>query len=185
MKKTTFVLLIAAAFGLTSCTTTTKVIGIQDLDKSIQEMTSLLSAQGYNPSGSWIEESNALYVEAVSHTKQSGFGTAMGNDYANLNTYTFANSNGDKAEILLKLRQRYDDYNNLWYYETIDLLGCKTSKAEDYQKICGQNSIVQSYLPNVPKNTEVKVCDRGKAVGNILIIILLTTPFLVEVFGLL
>ncbi|MBO5963018.1 MAG: hypothetical protein J6P97_00895, partial [Bacteroidales bacterium] len=66
------------------------------------------------------------------------------------------------AEIMLKYRGRYSSYSDMNYMETVELLGCKTSKASDYDKICGYNSSVKPYLSNMYKDTNVEVYDENK-----------------------
>lgn len=152
-------LILMAAVAITSCTTTEKVISFEEYDKNIEMVKSDLADKGYGLSGHNRETLSNAVVTGTSFSTQTGFGTAMGNDYYTYDTYSFSNENGDIAEISLKYRTGYADYSKTNYLATVELLGCKTSKVSDYEKICGDNSSVKPLLSDVKRDLDVKFYD--------------------------
>ena len=155
-------LVFMATVAITSCTTTYNVTSFEEYNKNIETVKSDLAGKGYNLSGHNRESSSNTVVTGTAYTTQAGFGTAMGNDYYTYDTYSFSNANGDVAEIMLKYRDRYSSSLDMNYMSTVELLGCKTSKASDYDKICGDNSAVKPLLRNMYKDAYVKVYDGVK-----------------------
>lgn len=155
-------LVFMAAVAITSCTTTEKFTSFEEYNKNIEMVKSDLADKGYYLSGHNQESSSNTVVTGTSYSTQAGYGTAMANDHYTYDTYSFSNANGDVAEIMLKYRGRYSSSSDMNYMETVELLGCKTSKASDYDKICGYNSATKPYLGNMYKDADVKVLDGNK-----------------------
>jgi hypothetical protein len=160
MKRLFLVLIVAVA--ITSCTSTKTVTSYSKYNECIQTVKDDLAGKGYTLSGHEQESSSNTVVTGTSYSQYAGYGTKMENDHFTYDTYTFSNSNGDKAEISLKYRERYSQYSDANYMETVELLGCKTSNASDYDKICGYNSAVKPYLANMYKDINVQVYDENK-----------------------
>ncbi|MEE0961876.1 MAG: hypothetical protein U0L54_04945 [Bacteroidales bacterium] len=157
-------LVLIAAVAITSCTTTEKVISFEEYNKNIEMVKSDLSDKGYGLSGHNRETLSNAVVTGTSFSTKSGYGTEMANDYYTYDTYSFSNEKGDIAEISLKYRTGYADYSKTNYLATVELLGCKTSKASDYDKICGDNSSVKPLLSDVKRDLDVKVYDLEAAI---------------------
>ena len=155
-------LILMAAVAITSCTTTYNVTSFKEYNENIEMVKSDLAGKGYNLSGHNRESSSNTVVTATSYSVQAGYGTEMANDYYTYDTYSFSNANGDVAEIMLKYRGRYSSYSDMNYMSTVELLGCKTSKTSDYDKICGDNSAVKPLLRNMYKDAYVEVYDDEK-----------------------
>lgn len=179
MKKLSLLLIITLT--LTSCTSTINVTSFGQYNRNIETVKSDLVGKGYTLSGHNQESSSNTVVTGVSYSTYTGYGTAMDNDHYTYDTYTFSNANGDFAEISLKYRGRYSSYSDMNYMQTVELLGCKTSKSSDYNKICGYDSAVKPYLSNMYKDANVEVYDENKTY---LLILLLTcvTPLLLLPF---
>lgn len=160
MKKVVLLAIITLVFA--SCTSTINVTSFGQYNRNIETVKSDLAGKGYSLSGHQQESASNTVVTGVSYSTKTGYGTAMANDHYTYDTYSFSNSNGDVAEIMLKYRGRYSSYSDMNYMETVELLGCKTSKASDYDKICGYNSSVKPYLSNMYKDTNVEVYDENK-----------------------
>lgn len=153
-----------AAVAITSCTTTYNVTSFEEYNKNIEMVKSDLAGKGYNLSGHNRETLSNAVVTGTSFSTKSGYGTEMANDYYTYDTYSFSNEKGDIAEISLKYRTGYADYSKTNYLATVELLGCKTSKASDYDKICGDNSSVKPLLSDVKRDLDVKVYDLEAAI---------------------
>ena len=174
-------LVLIAAVAITSCTTTEKVISFEEYNKNIEMVKSDLSDKGYGLSGHNRETLSNAVVTGTSFSTKSGYGTEMANDYYTYDTYSFSNEKGDIAEISLKYRTGYADYSKTNYLATVELLGCKTSKASDYEKICGDNSSVKPLLSDVKRDLDVKVYDNGATLV-ILVCVIAFTPLLILPF---
>lgn len=174
-------LVLMASVAITSCTTTEKVISFEEYNKNIEMVKSDLSDKGYGLSGHNRETLSNAVVTGTSFSTQTGFGTAMGNDYYTYDTYSFSNEKGDIAEISLKYRTGYADYSETNYLATVELLGCKTSKASDYDKICGDNSSVKPLLSDVKRDLDVKFYDKETPLAVVLVVIMLS-PLLILCF---
>ena len=157
-------LVLIAAVAITSCTTTYNVTSFEEYNKNIEMVKSDLAGKGYNLSGHNRETLSNAVVTGTSFSTKSGYGTEMANDYYTYDTYSFSNEKGDIAEISLKYRTGYADYSKTNYLATVELLGCKTSKASDYEKICGDNSSVKPLLSDVKRDLDVKVYDLEAAI---------------------
>lgn len=179
MKKLSLLLIISLTIA--SCTSTMNVTSFEQYNRNIESVKSDLASKGYTLSGQNQESSSNTVVTGVSYSTYTGYGTAMDNDHYTYDTYTFSNTNGDFAEISLKYRGRYSSYSDMNYMQTVELLGCKTSKSSDYNKICGYDSAVKPYLSNMYKDANVEVYDENKTY---LLILLLTcvTPLLLLPF---
>lgn len=174
-------LILMAAVAITSCTTTEKVISFEEYNKNIEMVKSDLSDKGYGLSGHNRETLSNAVVTGTSFSTKSGYGTEMANDYYTYDTYSFSNEKGDIAEISLKYRTGYADYSKTNYLATVELLGCKTSKASDYDKICGDNSSVKPLLSDVKRDLDVKFYD-NEATLAILVYVIAFTPLLILPF---
>lgn len=174
-------LVLIAAVAITSCTTTEKVISFEEYNKNIEMVKSDLSDKGYGLSGHNRETLSNAVVTGTSFSTKSGYGTEMANDYYTYDTYSFSNEKGDIAEISLKYRTGYADYSKTNYLATVELLGCKTSKASDYDKICGDNSSVKPLLSDVKRDLDVKFYDSGATLV-ILVCVIAFTPLLILSF---
>ena len=174
-------LVLMAAMAITSCTTTERVISFEEYDKNIEMVKSDLADKGYGLSGHNRETLSNAVVTGTSFSTQTGFGTAMCNDYYTYDTYSFSNEKGDIAEISLKYRTGYADYKKTNYLTTVELLGCKTSKASDYDKICGDNSSVKPLLSDVKRDLDVKVYD-NKSTFAVVVFALCCIPLLILSF---
>ena len=178
MKK--IVLLFVTACVVTSCTSVKRVTSFDEYNRCIQSVQNDLSVKGYELSGHKEETSSNTVVTAVSYSAQSGYGTAMDNDNFTYDTYTFSNSTGDIVEIELKYRDRYSKYSDVNYIQTVELLGFKTSKAADYNDICGNNSLAKYLLQNMNRDIDVEVYNNDKTMA--LYCILSCSPLLLLLF---
>lgn len=163
MKRIVFTVILLAAVVFTGCTSTQYVISVDNYTNRIQNVKNNLSAQEYELSGHQKENSSNTVVTGVSYSTTAGYGTAMDNDHFTYDHYTFSNRNGDKVEINLKYRIRYSEYSDINYMQSVELLGCETSNANDYNRICGSNSVVNGNLRNIPADIDVEVYEEDKS----------------------
>lgn len=175
-------MLVIGLVTLTSCTSTLRVTSYEEYGRSIRKVQEDLASKGYELSGHNEETSNSTVVTGTSYSQYSGYGTKMANDFFTHDNYSFSNSQGDVVEISLKVRERYSSYSDMNYLETVELLGCKTSKSSDYDKICGSKSVVKPTLGQVKKDIDVQVFSEAKSywlVGGIIIGLICLSPLLI------
>ncbi len=141
--------MIAAIAGLTSCTSTINVVSSEKYDKGFETVKTNLSEQGYRLSGHKGED------------KMQTDGKA-GADIFHRYTYTFSNPERESVEIVLKTKPNSSKYCDCNYYTTTELLGCKTSKSTDYEKICGDSSTIKQTFGKMEKDKKVKIFDAKK-----------------------
>ncbi len=156
MKKIIFILLISAAFGLTSCTSTLHVTSVEKFNENFDAVKTALSQQGYEYSR--VDSDRKKNVDV----KSSSNATVITEDEIVNSVYTFSNAEGDELNIMLKTRERYSKYCDCNFYGSVELTGCKTSKTADYKKLCGDYSVVKLKLANMEQDKDVKVYNSRK-----------------------
>ncbi len=151
MRKIRFLFIIAAVFGLTSCTSTLRVTSTEKFNENLDAVRTSLSQQGYEYSGvssdkttNWSVSSTAAYNV---HVKDEVINSV----------YTFTNNEGDKVDVMLRTRERYSKYCDCNFYGSVELTGCKTSKSTEYNKLCGDFSTITQKLGNMEQDKDVKV----------------------------
>ncbi len=165
MKKTALLIMITAVFGLTSCTTTLNVTSIERFNEDLNTVKSDFNNQGYVLAGVENENKTEVTSGTGSFWKRWWDGTLMYVDQYVDYTYTFSNSEGNDVEILLRCRQDSSMLCDCNYYKTVELLGCKTSKREDYEKMCGENSMVNLKLGKMEQDKRIKIYDTNTIVN--------------------
>jgi hypothetical protein len=73
--------------------------------------------------------------------------------------YAFSNNKGDIVELNIKYKAR--EVAKTSYLSSIELLGCRTSNLYDYEKICGDSSVVRRKLEDIKHDLSFEVYDSG------------------------
>lgn len=155
MKKIMLLVMVFIGIGFTGCTTKVLVTSVEKYDECINEAKADLQKHGYELSGMATETKNEPLVVGAYYSSKTGSSSILANDFYDQEVYSFSNSNGDEVEFTMKYRGRYSKYTDTVCLLTVDLLGCKTSKAEDYDKFCGENSIIKQKLGNMEQDMKV------------------------------
>lgn len=169
MKKIALILSLALSFVATGCYTTQGVVSNSMYENSRNQVASNMEANGYILSGENHEEKNEMVVTGQSYSKYTGYGTKMDNDFYSYDTYKYSNQEGDNAEYTVKYKGLVDD-NGGYALSSVQVLGCKTSKAADYEKLCSGNSSPSNVIGNMSKDsskTELDVANTTIAVTGI------------------
>ena len=145
--------------SMTSCYHTEYVSSYSDYLERMNNVEVSLNKNGYELSGKERDERNNVYVSAISYSTETGYGTAMNNDYITTDKYTFTDSVGDKMSFNIDYRLRLS-YDSVLYVESVSVPQCATSNPKKYYMLCGPESPIYS-IKNLPVDTEVKIYDEG------------------------
>lgn len=93
----------------------------------------------------------------INSSKNNNSYTEITNLVDTYDYYTFSNKKGDIVEINMKYKVR--EFESTTYLRKVELLGCKTSNPYDYEKICGDNSMIQRKLENIEEDLSFELVD--------------------------
>ena len=146
-------------FSMTSCMDTYYVTHKTTFDNTMSSIQAQLADQGFYLYGSSTDTRNNPVVTDVSFSK-FGYGTAMENVFVTKDTYRFADSVGNTMNfsVSYQVKQTRED---IPYVENVELCGCETSNIKEYERMCGQESIVKQ-VNSIPKDQMLKILDNEK-----------------------
>lgn len=162
-------MILVCSFFATSCYTTQGVVSNSMYANSRNQVASNMEANGYSLSGENHEEKNEVVVTGQSYSKYTGYGTQMDNNFYIYDTYKYSNNEGESAEFTVKYKSLIDDKGG-YALSGIQVLGCKTTKAADYSKLCSGNNSPSTIIGNMPvdsSKTELDVANTTIAVTGI------------------
>ena len=130
---------LAALLLLTGCTSTYMVTSYDDHLAATRQTKTALAEMGYEQSGAATRTDNNVHVSAVSYSTQTGFGTAMSNDYVTTDRFTYADSLGNTVDwcVSYRLHRSYDD---ILYVTDVAVPQCETSNPKEFERLCGPDS---------------------------------------------
>lgn len=104
----------------------------------------------------------------------------MENNFVTQDTYRFADEEGNTMNYSVSYSAK-ETIDGDPYIEDIEVCGCETSNPKDYEKLCGNESIVKQ-ISSLPKDQEIKKMNvmnttlavSGIAVGLTVLITLIT-----------
>lgn len=118
-----------------------------------------LSNMGYELSGKETRVDNNVHVTAVSYSSQTGYGSAMDNDYVTTDKYTFLDTNGNLMSYSVSYNlKESDDSVKIFYVTNVNVSQCETSNPQYYSNLCGSYSPIRS-IEMTPKNTKIRIDD--------------------------
>lgn len=156
MKK--LVLLFCVASLMVSCTNTYQVVSTSAYEKARNAVASNMAANGYMLSGENHDQRNEVMVTGQSYSQYSGYGTLMDNNYHQFDTYRFANKDGETVEYTVKYKSVLADGGG-YALSDVNVLGCSTSKASDYAKLCTGLSSPSAKIGQMPQDATYTVLD--------------------------
>lgn len=173
-------MLMCTLFGLSSCMNTFYATKRTTFDQTISSVQGKLANEGLKSVGSNSETRNNLYAAGTSYSRYTGYGTKMENNFVTQDTYRFADDDGNTMNYSVSYSAKQTD-SGIPYVENVEVCGCETSNPKDYERLCGNESIVKQ-INLIPKDQEIKQMDimgttlvvSGIAVGATLLITLFT-----------
>jgi hypothetical protein len=127
-----------------------KQIGFQKTGQNSNKNTEISSSTGF------------MYMQNVGVLPYS----SVTKNETTIDNYVFVDSTGSTLSfnVAYELKESSDNY---LYVENVNVVGCTTSKPDNYEKLCGDESIIRK-LNSIEKNDKVSVDDDGKTIGLIL-----------------
>ncbi len=173
-------LLLIVLFGMSSCMDTFYVTKNATFDKAVCSVQSQLAIQGFDLTGTSTNTRNEPVVTGVSYSEYTGYGSAMKNNYITQDTYRFADSLGNTMNYSVSYQARRTAQGEA-FVENIELCGCETSNPKDFERMCGDESVVKQFN-SLPKDQMVKrinaintyLVGGGITVGLLLLLLALT-----------
>ena len=123
-------------------------------DEAIRSVQSQMASQGFSSTGSNTNTRNETVVTGVSYSRYTGYGSAMANNYITQDTYRFADTLGNTMNYSVTYSAKQTT-EGIPYVENLELCGCETSNPKDYEKLCGNESVVKQ-INDVPRDLKVE-----------------------------
>ena len=143
----------------TGCYNTHMVTSYEDHQNEIKKVQVELLNMGYELSGKETRVDNNVHVTAVSYSSQTGYGSAMQNDYVTTDRYTFSDTNGNVMSYSVSYNlNESDDSVKILYVTNVNVSQCETSNPKHYSTICDSHSHIWD-IEDTPKNTKVRILD--------------------------
>lgn len=142
MRKTLLFIFLTVVL-LASCTTTRQTISTTNYLREVGKVNSSIESLGYTLSGTSSDQKNEVYVSAISYSTQTGYGSAMQNNYYWYDTYRFSDRENNTASYQVKYKYSVDDKGG-YYVSNVSLAGCDCSNPKDYNTICGYGGVTKS-----------------------------------------
>lgn len=147
-------MLLCVPFSFSSCMDTFYVTKRSTFDNAISSVQGQLAKEGLKSVGSNSETKNNLYAAGTSYSRYTGYGTKMENNFVTQDTYHFADSEGNTMNYTVAYSAKQTD-NGVPYVENIEVCGCETNNPNEYERLCGNESLVKQ-INLIPKDQEVK-----------------------------
>ena len=154
MRKIYLFSLLSVVFCMTSCMDTYYVTKKTTFDNAISSVQSQIASQGFSSTGSNTNTRNNLYAAGTSYSKYTGYGTMMENNFVTQDTYRFSDADGNTMNYSVSYSAKQTS-DGIPYVENLELCGCETSNPKDYERLCGNNSVVKQ-INDVPKDQKVE-----------------------------
>lgn len=160
MKKTSYcIFFLVILMTTTGCYNTHMVTSYEDHQNEIKKVQVELLNMGYELSGKETRVDNNVHVTAVSYSSQTGYGSAMQNDYVTTDKYTFSDTNGNVMSYSVSYNlNESDDSVKILYVTNVNVSQCETSNPKHYSTICDSHSHIWD-IEDTPKNTKVRILD--------------------------
>ena len=147
-------MIISVLIGLSSCMDPYYVTKKTTFDKIIDSVKMQMSKDGYKLIGINTEAKNDVFVEATSYSRYSGYGTKLGNNFVAQDTYRFVDTLGNTLNYSVVYSPKQNSDGSL-YVKNVSVCGCETSNPNDYEKLCGNEFLVE-LINGMPRDQEVE-----------------------------
>lgn len=145
MKKIHIIILAAASFVAASCTQTRFVPTAATFEAANEQIAISLNKDGYRISGQSSNEKNEVTVTGHNYNKYTGYNNIVDNNYSNIDTYTFTSQDGQTVSYTTKYAYK-NDINNEPCLKEMNLIECKVSNPEIFNKYCGSTGSINQTL---------------------------------------
>ena len=113
--------------------------------------------------GTSVGDKNDMRVTDVSYTPQSGYGTALENNYSVSESYSFATEDGRTLSYSISYKPHADDVR---YVTEVAVTGCNVSDSKDFERYCGE----VAKISKLPKDLQVHERDTPSTIIAVVLI---------------
>lgn len=147
-------MLLGVFFCFTSCMDTFYATKRSTFDQTIASVQGKLASEGLKSVGSSTDTKNNLYAAGTSYSRYTGYGTKMENNFVTQDTYRFADAEGNTMNYSVSYSAKQSS-DGVPYVENVEVCGCETSNPNDYERLCGNASVVKQ-INKVPKDQKLQ-----------------------------
>ena len=173
-------MLLGILISFSSCMDTFYATKRTTFEKALASVQTQMDKDGFKVVGSNSETKNNVYVSATSYSRYTGYGSKMENNFVTQDTYRFADDEGNTMNYSVSYSAK-QTMEGVPYIDDIEVCGCETSNPKDYDRLCGNESIVKQ-INSLPKDQEIKQMNvmgttmavSGIAIGITLLITMIT-----------
>lgn len=157
MRKSSLLMLLCVLFSFSSCMKTFYATKRTTFEEALTSVQTQMNKDGFKIVGSNSETKNNVYVSAISYSQYTGYGSKMENNFVTQDTYRFADEEGNTMSYSVSYSAKQTN-EGVSYIEGIEVCGCETSNPKDYERLCGNESIIKR-INSLPKDQEIEQLD--------------------------
>ena len=146
---------MSSIFLLAGCVGPKQVTSVSTYNSTIDKVVAGVESEGYAFVGRNHDTRNERRHEVAHMEGDNTYSAWIPNDIVNLNTYNFADGDGNTMYFTVQHKGGMDHTNSTFYYTDVKVVGCSTSNSKDYERLCGEHSPVW-LLDTIQKDMTVK-----------------------------
>ena len=140
MRKTIIATIVS--FGLMGCVGPMHVTSVPAYNSSLEKVIAGMENEGYKLVGNNHDTRNERRHEVAHMEGDNTYSDWIPNDIVNVDTYSFADSEGNTMDFKVQFKGGVDHVSGTFYYTDVKIVGCNTSNKQDYERLCGEHSPV-------------------------------------------
>ena len=134
--------MIAASF-LTGCVAPKQVTSLPAYNSAVNTVVAGIEGEGYMFVGNNHDTRNERRHQVARMEGDNTNSDWIPNDIVNIDTYSFADGEGNTMSFTVQYRGGIDHMNSTFYYTDVKIVGCSTSNSKDYERLCGDRSPIR------------------------------------------
>lgn len=146
---------VVALFILTGCAGPIYVTSEPAYNNAIDKVISVIEKEGYSYVDMKHDRRNELRHEVAHMEGDNYYSDWIPNEIVNINTYSFADTNGNTMSFSVQFKAGVNRQNSALYFTHLEVVGCSTSNSKDYERLCGSHAPVWA-LDSIQKDMTVK-----------------------------
>ena len=153
MKK--IIVLFLTALVLSACTGPMYVTSVPTYNNTVNKVVAAIEDQGYSFVEKKHDTQNQSRLAAPPFEGNVNSSDWIPLEFVNLDTYCFADTDGNKMSFVLLYRIGVDHTNGVVYYTDVQTDRCFTTNDKDYVRLCGERSPLRM-LDTIQKDMTIK-----------------------------
>lgn len=146
---------VVALFILSGCVGPIYVTSEPAYNNAIDKVIAEIGNEGY----AFVDMNHGRRNErrhSVAHLEgDSHYSDWIPNEIVNINTYNFADTNGNTMCFSVQFKAKNNHQNGALYFTEVTVEGCSVSNSKDYERLCGSHAPVWA-LDSIQKDMTVK-----------------------------